>query len=186
MTDYVCTSCHRDCVRFDLSDEDFDRLQGCYCPFADCYTDWCDTGAGLVEWPEGSGQWVERDSDDECEGNCEDCAIGFDVIQAEWNDTCFGLLKDIDAFVENRRAQKIGTEIRLGLRDDALFALLANGWSYVRIAELFGVDTEIVIDAVENMVEDGRIIDLLVHPDDGIDEAFSKVLNRYDGGECDD
>lgn len=170
MTDYVCTACDNSCMFYGLTEERFRRLDRCFCPCGDCETELIDIGSDCDE-VKGTKQEV---SDSGCKVRNDDGRPEiYDDIGRFPNGPYLEVLSAMDRYIDRMRAERFAIDFELGHMDDAVFALLVNGWSYTRIAKLFQVDREVVESAVERMVTDCRLIDLLVHPDDK-------------GGECDD
>ena len=163
MTDYVCTACVNSCMFYGLTEERFRSIDRCFCPCGDCETELISINKNYVE---------EQEADHEVP--VSECKVRNDDGRQEPDDEVgrfpngpyLEVLSAMDRYIDRMRAERFAIDFELGNMDDAVFALLANGWSYSRIAKLFQVDREVVESAVERMVTDCRLIDLLVHPDD--------------------
>ena len=152
MTDYICVGCDRRCFLFQPTEELLRRSEG-FCPCAQCETEWKEgqiyAAPKLSNGPSRPERLVSADS------------------------AYSNVLDAVNAFIGRRRAETYATEIKLGLRDDAVFALLVSGWTCPRIAELFGVEEDVITEAVERMDKDGELVRRLIRHDeeeDGCDD----------------
>ena len=152
MTDYICVGCDRRCFLFQPTEELLLRSEG-FCPCAQCET----------EWKEGQIYAAPKQSNGPSRPER--------LLSA---DSAYSSILDaVNAFIIRRRAERYAFEIERGLRDDAVFALLVNGWPCIRIAELFDVEEDVITEAVERMDKDGELVRRLIRHDeeeDGCDD----------------
>ena len=130
MTDYICVGCDRRCFLFQPTEELLLRSEG-FCPCAQCET----------EWKEGQIYAAPKQSNG---SSRPERLLSADSAYSN-------ILNAVNAFIIRRRAERYAFEIEKGLRDDAVFALLVNGWPCIRIAELFDEDvTGYLLAAVQD------------------------------------